>query len=298
MFRKLLRAVLWLLLFLAVLIGISAWHFRDMIQRVFLGGLQVYETQPPSLPADIKRPAVLVFSKTNGFRHDDAIPAANRLLAEMAKGMGWGYFQTENAAVFSPQILSRFDAVVFNNVSGDVFTSSQRQALQGYLNGGGGYVGIHGAGGDMKYAWRWYVDDLIGAQFIGHTLNPQFQQATVRVEDAGHPATRSLPGSWQRTEEIYSFDKSVRARGYTVLVTIDEKSYSPEGLFGQDLRMGADHPMVWWHCIGKGRVLYSAFGHRAEAYAEPEYRRLLSGAIAWAMRLDGQGCEVQPRPGA
>jgi uncharacterized protein len=281
------RVALWGVLLLLALFAIGAALNFDLIRRTVLGGVKVYETVPPTLPAEIKRPAILVFSKTNGFRHEEAIPAANALFAQFARDKGWGHFQTENGAAFSPAILARFDAVVFNNVSGDVFTAEQRQALKAFLENGGGFVGVHGSGGDFSYDWRWYVDHLIGAQFIGHTMNPQYQQATVKIEDRGHPATRDLPESLQRTDEWYSFDKSPRQRGYNVLATLDEGTYDLKGMFGQDLAMGKDHPIVWWHCVGKGRVLYSAMGHQAEAYAEPDHRKLLLGAIDWALRGDG-----------
>ena len=54
--------------------------------------------------------------------------------------------------------------------------------------------------------------------------------------------------------------------------------------------MGDDHPLVWWHCEGAGRTLYSALGHQASAYQEPEYQRLLLGATEWVLRLKGDGC--------
>lgn len=288
MARKILRWVLWALLALLVLFAIQIARNWDTIKRTMLGGLHVYETTPPPLPAEIKRPAILVFSKTNGFRHEEAIPAANALFARMAADKGWGYFQTENGAAFSPEILSRFDAVVFNNVSGDVFTPPQREALKRFIENGGGFVGVHGAGGDFSYDWKWYVDHLIGAQFTGHPLNPQFQRATVNVADATHPATQGLPQAWQRTDEWYSFDKAVGAPDYHVLLTLDERTYPNKTIMGRDIAMGANHPIAWWHCSGKGRVLYSAMGHQAAAYAEPEYRAMLTNAVRWA--LNGSEC--------
>ena len=57
--------------------------------------------------------------------------------------------------------------------------------------------------------------------------------------------------------------------------------------------MGRDHPIIWWHCRGRRRVLYSILGRQAEACAEPLYREVLEGAIAWAARLEGDGCDVQ-----
>lgn len=293
--RRVLRVLLWVLLIIVVLFAASvAWNWNT-IRRTMLGGLHVYETTPPALPADLKRPAILVFSKTNGFRHEDAIPAANALFAGLAKENGWGYFQTENGATFDPAILARFDAVVFNNVSGDVFTPAQRQALKSYLENGGGFVGVHGSGGDFSYDWRWYVEDLIGAQFKGHPMDPQFQQATVRTEDKTHPATKDLADAWTRTDEWYSFDQSVRRPGYHVLLTLDEKTYGNRKMFGKDISMGADHPIAWWHCVGKGRVFYSAMGHQPGAYAEPEYRKILLGAVDWALKKDGPDCAA-PAP--
>lgn len=285
------RIVLWSLAAILALFAVMLALNWNIVQRVFLGGLKVYETTPPALPAEIKRPAILVFSKTNGFRHEEAIPAGEALFAQMARDKGWGYFATENGATFSPEILARFDAVVFNNTSGDVFTPAQRAAFQAFLEQGGGYVGLHAAGDNSHSAWDWYMKALIGATFTQHTMDPQFQEATVNVENAEHPVTAGLPASWRRIEEWYSFDRSPRKSGADILITVDEKTYNPVGMFGKDLRMG-DHPAAWSRCIGKGRVFYTIFGHRAEAFAEPETRLLLGNALAWATRQQGSQCDT------
>lgn len=289
MLRKGLRLVFWLLATILLAIAVLAFLNRDMIQRTMLGGVHEYESIPPTIPATITRPAILVFSKTNAFRHEEAIPAANKLFSEIARTKGWGYFQTENSATFRPDILAKFDAVVFNNVSGDVFSSDQRAALKAYVENGGGFLGIHGSGGDPSYDWQWYVETLIGAQFKGHPLNPQFQQAIVHIEDKAHPATRQMPDTWKASDEWYSFEKPARGPGFHVLATLDEATYSPKMMF-KDIAMGKDHPIAWWHCVGKGRALYSALGHQAAAYADANYRKFLMGALDWSLRLEGSGC--------
>jgi len=289
--KKILKVLGILLLIVAAVLGFGAYRNWDTIQRTMLGGVKVYETEPPTMPAEIARPAILVFSKTNSFRHEEAIPVANVMFAELAQENGWGYFQTENGATFSPDILARFDAVVFNNVSGDVFTANQRQALKDYIAGGGGFLGVHGSGGDFEYDWKWYVNDLIGAQFSGHPIDPQFQEATVHVEDRTHPSTEHLAETWERTDEWYSFQKSPRRDGYHILATLDETTYDPGSFFGNSLAMGGDHPIAWWHCSGNGRVLYSAMGHKPDAYLEPEYRQMLLGATNWVLRKQGEGCD-------
>lgn len=284
------RLVLWVLLPLILLLGIMVALNWNIVQRVFLGGLHVHETVPPTLPDDLPRPAILVFSKTNAFRHEEAIPAGKAFFAQLAKDKGWGYFETENGAAFSPEILARFDAVVFNNASGDLFSPEQQTAFKAFLENGGGYVGLHAAGDSSHEGWPWYQNELIGARFTQHTMSPQFQQATVKIDGKiANPVIAGLPAQWRRTEEWYSFAVSPRKPGVDVLVTVDENSYKPIGMFGKDLRMG-DHPAVWSRCIGSGRTVYTIFGHRAEAFAEPETRTLLGNALAWAVDDQGSQC--------
>jgi type 1 glutamine amidotransferase len=255
---------------------------------------KIYETEPPELPSDLAKPAILIFTKTNGFRHKEAIPAGLELFEAIAKRRGWSLFHTENGAVFNRDQLSRFDATIWHNTSGDTLNEEQKVAFKEWLAAGGGFVGIHGAGGDFSYDWDWYVDELIGAQFIGHTMSPQFQDAKAVIEDDTHPATSAIGQSWIQNEEWYSFDGSVRDKpGYNVLVSVDESTYSPimkMFFVGDDIAMG-DHPVVWTHCVGRGRALYSALGHQASAYAMEENAKLLEGAAAWAARLEGTGCE-------
>ena len=294
------RVLKWLVAFIVLAVIALAVMFTMAVGpgnagRLVLGIGASYDKTPPQLPAKLSGNAILIFSKTNGFRDDEQIVAANRALEEIARARGWSSYTTENAAIFNPAQLARFKAVVWNSVSGDVLTPEQRSAFRAWLEKGGGFVGLHGAGGDPQYAWRWYVDDLIGAQFIGHIMDPQFQAANLNVEDRDHPATRDLPKVWRRTDEWYSFASNPRDKGYRILVTIDEKSYSPfEKLLPftkpKDIRMGADHPMVWTHCVGDGRAFYSALGHAASTYGEPLHRKMIGGAIAWAAGLEGPGC--------
>ncbi len=276
-----------------IVLGLGVW-IGPMLYRSFVG-LKAYETIPPGVPAHLGTPAILIFSKTNGFRDDGQIQTANRVLEAIAGRQGWSSYTTENAAVFNPAQLARFRAVVWNSTSGDNLTVQQRADFKAWLEQGGGFVGLHGAGGDPSYAWEWYVDDLIGSQFIGHTLNPQIQQARLVIEDQLHPATKGLGADWVRSDEWYSFASSPRSKGYHVLVSIDETTYQPvEGLIPflkpKNIGMGKDHPLVWWHCVGKGRALYSALGHSAETYAEPKHQQMIEGAIAWAAGLAGPSC--------
>jgi type 1 glutamine amidotransferase len=56
--------------------------------------------------------------------------------------------------------------------------------------------------------------------------------------------------------------------------------------------MGEDHPVIWSHCIGRGRSIYSALGHLADAYSEPEHLRFLEEAVGWVMVTPPAGCDL------
>ena len=247
----------------------------------------VMDHAPPILPALDAARSVLVFSKTNGFRDGPQIAEANAALETMLRARGWDAFVSENAAVFNREQLSRFDVVVLNSISGNVFTETQREAFRAWIEAGGGVVALHGSGGDSRYDWDWYVDTLLGAQFIGHTNAPkQFQQAVVLVDAVDHPAMRGLPRAWRRTDEWYAFDRVPAGHGTRILARLDEQSYAPEAAH----RMG-EHPVVWTRCIARGRVFYSALGHKAETYREPLHLQMIDGAIGWAAGTPRDRCE-------
>lgn len=252
-----------------------------------------YDMAAPTIPASVRKPAVLLFSKTNGFRHEEAIPAANATLKELAEAAGFSVFATENGAVFNARDLARFDVVVWNNTSGDTLDAEQKQAWKTWLERGGGALALHGAGGDPSYDWAWHPEEFIRAQFTKHIMGPQFQEAKLVVENKDHPATAGLPGEWMHTEEWYSFEESPRGKGVDVLLRVDESSYEPRFrmmLMDEDISMG-DHPVAWSHCVEHGRVVYSALGHQAAAWSTPEMRSFLRGALLWAAGSEGAGCE-------
>jgi type 1 glutamine amidotransferase len=245
-----------------------------------------YDNDRPDLAIPPGRPRLLLFEKINGFKDTPSVNAAHAAFLAMAKANGWSIAVTDKGGAITPASLRRFDAVIWNNISGDVLTLSQRAALKGWLEHGGAFIGVHGSAGDSVYWWDWYVDDLIGARFAGHPFPRQFQTARVVIDDPASPIAAGLPKDWSLTEEWYSFKNNPRANGAHIIATLDESTYDPTFMAKQDLRMGKDHPIIWTRCIGaghdKGRMFYSAIGHRPEMYADPRYVQLLTNAVNWA----------------
>lgn len=241
-----------------------------------------YDNDVPKFDLPRGRRQVLLFEKINGFKDEPSVNAARAALTAMAERKGWALVTTEKGGTFNPRTLAQFDAVIWNNISGDVLTLAQRRAFQQYLQKGGAYVGIHGSAGDPAYFWDWYADTLLGARFLAHPMEPQFQDARVVVEGRDSPIAAGLPAEWTMNDEWYSFKTNPRATGATVIATLDESTYQPVGPMNVNLRMG-DHPIAWARCIGKGRMFYSAIGHRPETYAQPQNVAMLEGALDWAM---------------
>ena len=248
-----------------------------------------YDNDVPDIVIPGGHPRVLVFEKMTGFRDGPSVEASSAALKTMAENNGWAMVVTDRGGAITPAVLQQFDVVIWNNVSGDVLTLSQRENFKRYINSGGGYVGIHGSGGDPVYLWDWYVDELLGARFIGHPMEPQFQDARVVVENNSEGIGRGLPASWVANEEWYSLKSSPRESGATVIATLDESSYTPLGRGGQKLAMG-DHPIAWSRCIGDGRSFYSAIGHRPEMYREMNNLHLIKQGILWAAGEGGTVC--------
>ncbi|MBO4207873.1 ThuA domain-containing protein [Micromonospora echinofusca] len=211
---------------------------------------------------------VLVFSKTAGFRHD-SIAVGTQAIRDLGAANSFTVTATEDATAFSTANLSRYEAVVFLNTTGDVLDATQQAAFEAYIGAGGGYVGVHSAA-DTEYGWSFY-GNLVGAYFASH---PAIQPATVRVEDRAHPATAHLSPTWNRTDEWYNYQTNARSTA-RVLATLDESSYSGGG-------MGADHPHAWCKTYAGGRAFYTGGGHTQASYAEPAFRAHLLGGIRYA----------------
>ena len=81
------RFLKWLALAVAIIVlGLGGFAAYGIYSVYY--GKHVYETTPPALPAHLNQTAILVFSKTNGYRHEEAIPAANRALEAIARAHG------------------------------------------------------------------------------------------------------------------------------------------------------------------------------------------------------------------
>lgn len=241
-----------------------------------------YDINQPSMSVPDGGVTLLVFEKTNGYRDTPSLEAAKVMLDDLARENDWYLLRTENGAAFTPELLDQFDAVIWNNVSGDVLTLSQRAAFHDYIKTGGGFVGLHGAGGDRLQLWEWYTEKLIGARFIGHPHDPQVEEGKVSIETTDTCLSNGVPSQWFPEDEWYAFAESPRLAGAHIIATVDEGTISTTGMSGADLAMGTDHPVIWTDRIESGRSFYSALGHAPQIYSDAVFRSLVENGIRWS----------------
>lgn len=291
--KKFLKFVLYsfLSLFLVGFIGIGIFVYKVKY------GLPFYDSTPPTLPVEMKDFSVLLFSKTNGFPHSEAIASAIPAFETMAKKNDWGIYSTNNAAVFNKEQLTKFDVIIWSNATGRNLTDEQRIAFKEYMENGGGFLGIHGTGDDSHH-WDWYYEKLIGAHFSHHPLDPQLQTANLHLEcdsTSSYPCL-DLPATFNRSDEWYVFLDNPRAKDFKVLYTLDETDLAMSGnlkylVDDKDFGMGADHPIIWYKCLPNGgRTFYSAMGHTGASFQEATHLAILEKGIQWAGKLVG-ACE-------
>ncbi|OEV04153.1 ThuA domain-containing protein [Streptomyces oceani] len=239
------------------------------------------ESAPPGggPVAATEDPRILVFSKTEGFRHD-SIPDGITALTELGDEHGFTVDATEDAGRFTTKNLERYATVVFLSTTGDVLNAQQQRAFEDYVQEGGGYVGVHAAA-DTEYDWPFY-GELAGAYFDSH---PPVQPATVRVEDHAHPATAHLPHEWQRTDEWYNYRSNPRDRA-RVLASLDEDSYTGGTMDG-------DHPIAWCQEYEGGRAFYTGSGHTKESFADDAFRQHLLGGVRYATGATQADCRPE-----
>lgn len=255
-------------------IATRGWHHRRMTiapLSLFLAAALVLAPSSQTIAAPVAHQdhaRVLVFSKTAKFRHD-SIPVAVETLVRVAHEQGMQADASEDAGVFEAGRLAGYRAVVFANTTGDVLDEAQQQALQDFIRGGGGFVGVHSAA-DTEHGWPWY-GELVGAWFHKHP--PGLQSTVIRPERDG----RRSGASWPIRDEIYNYKRNPRPH-VEVTATVDPGMY-------EGGTMGEDHPIAWCRAFDGGRTWYTGLGHDASVYADPHFLAQLRQGLRYATGL-------------
>ena len=215
---------------------------------------------------------LLVVTVTKGFRHD-SIPAAERVLQQLSEQnraftVDFARTDDELRAKTTEQALAGYDGVVFANTSGDL-PLADREAFLKWIQAGHGFVGFH-APSDTFPGFPAYIE-MLGGQFGHH--GPNHVRVQCSGEDTAEPPTKHLGKRLAAYDEIYHI-KNFNRSAVHMLLSLDKNPETGEaGYF----------PLAWSRDYGKGRVFYTALGHRDDVIESDWFRRHLLGGIQWAL---------------
>lgn len=246
---------------------------------------------------------LLFFTKSSGFEHDviswkKGKPShAEKVFLDLGSKHTWEFEFSKDGSKFSKDYLAQFDAVIFYT-TGDLMSpgtdkqppmrAAGKQALFDYVKGGKGFIGLHSAtdsfhtANESKKGPDRYVNHgkeadpyvcFIGGEFIIHGDQ---QTATNKVINKKFPGFAEAGDSFSFHEEWYSlkdFNPDIH-----VLTVID----SPK-MKGSMYDRPA-YPTTWAREEGKGRVFYTAMGHREDIWTNATFQNIVIGAIRWVTR--------------
>lgn len=233
-------------------------------------------------------PKILFLTHSAGYQHDvvrrpapDRMSLAEEQLVAATRGM-FEVVATQDCGEVTGEKLKSYSAVVFYT-TGEL--PIEKEALIEFVRNGGGFVGIHCAT-DTLYKFPEY-GEMIGGYFDGH---PWHEEITAIVEDRRHPATAHLGASVKLKDEIYQF-RNWERKNVHVLLSLDNSSVQID----RGKRADRDYALAWARTFGKGRVFYTALGHRAELWRDARFLTHLVNGLRWTMRLqepvDDEGFE-------
>jgi type 1 glutamine amidotransferase len=259
-------------------------------------GATAAKLRSPHLPA--AKPAskrLLVVTHTAGFRHD-SIPVAEEVLAQLGRDSGaFTVDYCRNAEdvkkMLTPEGLKGFDGVIFANTTGPLGIPDLKWFMD-WLKSGKAFIGMHSAGdtyhpkdigGDTSYV------DMLQGEFKTHHRQCEIDCI---IEDPKHPATAHLGSSYKVFDEIYLYVKNTRANT-KVLLSLDK--HPNDG--APEANTPGDYLIAWCHNFGRGKVFYTALGHRKEVWKDPVYQQHILGGIKWATGLaKGDATIGRPQP--
>ena len=247
---------------------------------------QIKEDLSINLKGSKKNLSGLVYSAVGAFEHTDAIKAFKVEVRKLGIINNWNLRFSNDPNLFNDKDLKNFDVVIWNNSTGNTLNKVQMDSFENYIESGGGYVGIHGAG-DYSKDWEWYYEVLLKAKFTHHpNMEYQFQNGTLEKKcTSSFTNCQNLPSRWEREDEWYVFEESPREKGSNVIYNLIEKNLVMTRLKDNvitDSTMDEDHPIVWTNCVGKGKAFYSAMGHKGKYFLEPLHMDLIKSGIIWA----------------
>jgi len=245
---------------------------------------KIQQAAPEKAPAKPRKARkILLFTKCEGFVHS-AIPVATEAFTILGKKTGAYSVEVSNdMAVFTPEKLKEFDAVLFNSTTQLKFADpKQREALMDFVKGGKGIIGIHAASDNFP-GWQ-EAQDMMGGCFDGHPWTAGGTWA-VKIDEPKHPLNASFEGQgFKIHDEIYQVKGAYSRATLRVLLSLDMSDPATANANAMPQhRADKDNGISWIRPFGKGRVFYCSLGHNNEVYWNPAVLKHYLAGIQYAL---------------
>jgi type 1 glutamine amidotransferase len=238
----------------------------------------------------------------NGIAQHDSVSHALSVIERLGYETGtyFTYIRTDsNIISYSPKMttgqpasggpsLASVDGIFFLGHREIDIDADQKAALLKFVHDDGkGFVAAHTA----SNAWMSWPDfgDLLGGRYDEHPWG--VTDAKVIVEDPDFPGMKFFPRTFDFHDEFYQ-TSGFSPEKSRVLMRLDTSNLdmTKQGVHTAD----APFPLTWAKMYGKGRVYYSALGHDASTWDNPDIQRMWFEAIKWSLGLTD--ADVTPRP--
>ena len=209
------------------------------------------------------RPLRVLFLGHDRLDHHPSSTLFPLLAAPLARrGIQLTHVMTPEEAL-TPATLAHYDALMLY-ANHETITPQQERALLEFVEDGKGLVAIHCA--SFMFTKSDHYIPLIGGQFLRHGTG-EFKAEIVNAE---HPAIKGI-------EPFTTWDETyVHTRHNTVNRTVLMERVDEEGR----------EPYTWVRTQGKGRVFYTAYGHDARTWRQPEFQKLIEKCVVGAVDQD------------
>ncbi|AEV98012.1 hypothetical protein A4D02_14775 [Niastella koreensis] len=236
------------------------------------------------------------YTAKHDLAHISFVHEANKWFAQQAGRYHFQYDSTNDWSLLNTNNLAKYQVVIFLDTRPD--DSTQRMALENYMQHGGGLLAFHFAGFALTPStypqnWDWYHNTLLGSgQYSGNTWHPT--PAILRVENSKHPVTRHLPVTFKSApNEWYKWENDLRKNpDIEILLSIDSTSFPlGTGPKQHEIWHSGYYPVVWTN--KKYKLLYVNMGHNDIDYdnktnkelsfqfANKDYGQLIIDGLFW-----------------
>ncbi|MBW8682838.1 ThuA domain-containing protein [Chitinophaga rhizophila] len=176
---------------------------------------------------------------------------------------------TADLRQLNAQYLKQYDLLISNSLFLDP-TEEGLKAIYNFVAGGKSYMTLH-CGILSLLNWDRY-EEFMGGIFIGgpstdpstyrvYTSNEELWGYKYRFRDSSqHPVSRAV-NDFDIEDEMYYFQPSTARM--------------------EVIARAENHPVMWWHPVGKGKVMSLTLGHDLRAKGNPGYQELLKNGVRW-----------------